>query len=187
MSSTLFLHETPIPYSWKSELYVALRKLLTLERTREAFAQIFEGVQTQHSAIMMGDFDSTNELELKLSLSDEAKKHADCWLSPTENVMNNVVLDYATTYQASSILNSDASIAEKNWVLLHDLIKPAFNSCLRRYLLSCKDEGGSLQPGSFYQIYCPKRPAWEMVQDWVEEFVFGGKLSASPDKTKVCL
>lgn len=106
--------------------------ILESERTREALAQIFEGIQTEYSAVQMGDYESIDKLRLKLTLSEESKQHTSDWLASVNKVMRDTTLDHDTVSGALAILISDADRAQKDWTLFWTFIRPVINRCLQQ-------------------------------------------------------
>jgi hypothetical protein len=185
--SSLPLSEFSISESWASEYRSAIHKILASFRTRQALAEIFDGIQTYYSASEMGDQESAIRLPLIADVSKKAEQETENWLTSVEQLVCDTVVDVPSARAALSTLNSEAANAHKIGALVHGFIRPAIRNILKRFLRHCESVGRHPHIGSFWQIHHPEKSAAERIQEWGEEYIFGGELVPSQDKTKVCL
>lgn len=183
--SSWMFSEFTIPEPWGSTCYSAIHRTMAFHRAHQALAQIFDGVQTVYSATEMSDYESMDKLQLSSDVSKEAEKDAENWLLQVEQMVRDAEINVTSAGAALQFLQSEVDKAHKAGALVHGFIKPVIRSLLRTYLSHCKHVGCYLREGSFWQIHRPSRPATENVQDWGEEYIFGGQLAPSQDRAKV--
>lgn len=174
-----------IPQRWREPCHAKIKGILALPRTRQAFAQIYDGIQTYYSATDMGDHYSIDGLQLSSIVSDKAEQDSEEWLMSVEQMIADAEIDVHSAEMALKILGSEAAEARKIGALILGSIKPVIRNLLGRCLLCSQSDGRRVQEGSFWQIHDRTKPAMETVQDWGEEYIFGGQLVQPRDKTKV--
>jgi hypothetical protein len=184
-SSSVRFSEVVIPEPWAKECCLAIHKILAFPRTRQALAQIFDGIQTIYSATDTGDDESMDKLTLTTKVSEEAEEKTRDWFMSVEKIVNDTMIDAPPARAALEILRSEAANPHKIGALVHGFIRPVIRNLLREYLRHCESVG-HLYEGSFWQIHYPEISTAESVWRWAEEYIFGGELGPSQDETKVC-
>lgn len=178
------LSDFEIPNPWAQQVQSKIDAILEAERTRLAFAQIFDGIQTQGAAAEMGDVESSMDLPLPQDVTKDAREHAKFWLAAKE--IRNVLVNTLVAMEALRIVRSNFLLdVDKIRALVLGFIKPVVRSCLREYASSLVATGRTIPITSFQQQCRDKRSDIDAIEDWGEEYIFGGLLVHQEDGYKV--
>ncbi|KAK5704174.1 hypothetical protein LTR97_003187 [Elasticomyces elasticus] len=155
--------------------------ILHMQRTRVAFAQVFDGIQTEDAAVESNDQDAIQEYASQgLRLPSESTAAAigavEEWLGATEERIDAWTRTCIKEDTTRALTCTSSTDHERIRATVQDIMKPLIRSLLRDFYHWTGNGRRPLSPYSFQRKARGLLFDVEVVQNWGEEQIFGGSL-----------